>query len=286
MTPEEAKELLDARAGDEDPVCLPPGVLKSIPISNVPDDTPIEVGTPKDGVIHIDWEGTLRKSHGTLWGDADYAWTRKYWYSPLGLEQYLDLVRRAVEVRARTHGDVTPPEYDDDGAFIHLHFSVQTNDANLGDAYNTVRSLCDQLEETAEQASSEIGKRIAEVAARLSGWGTESLDSLVVAVEKARTTDDKGRSLEELFSRLLESVAGFSVTGRIKTATEEIDISVLNDSQDPRFRRESALVLGECKNWSGKCGKNEFVIFKEKLENRNRRCSLGFLLSWNGFAGR
>ena len=43
--------------------------------------------------------------------------------------------------------------------------------------------------------------------------------------------------------------------------------------------------MAECKNWSGKCGKDEFVIFREKLENRNRRCTLGFLISWNGFAG-
>ena len=76
---------------------------------------------------------------------------------------------------------------------------------------------------------------------------------------------------------------GFSINGRIRTATEEIDISVLNDSPDPRLRRESAVVLAECKNWTGKCGKNEFVIFREKLENRNRRCTLGFLISWNGF---
>lgn len=34
----------------------------------------------------------------------------------------------------------------------------------------------------------------------------------------------------------------------------------------------------------GKCGKDEFVIFREKIENRNQRCSLGFLISWNGFA--
>lgn len=26
------------------------------------------------------------------------------------------------------------------------------------------------------------------------------------------------------------------------------------------------------------------MIFREKIENRNRRCSLGFLISWNGFA--
>lgn len=284
MTPDQAKTLLSDAAGDESPVCLPLGVLKHIVLADLPEDTSIQVGVEKDNVIHLEWEGYLRNEHGKLVGEAEYVWTRKYWYSPIGLEQYLDLVRRAVEVRARTHGDVSPPEYEDDGAFIHLRFTVLSAATNLGDAYHHVKAICDQLEETSEQASSDIGKRISEVAARVSGWGTESLDALVDAVEKAKSTDDKGRSLEELFSRLLESIPGFSITGRIKTATEEIDISVLNDSQDPRFRRESALILGECKNWSGKCGKNEFVIFKEKLENRNRRCSLGFLLSWNGFA--
>jgi hypothetical protein len=28
---------------------------------------------------------------------------------------------------------------------------------------------------------------------------------------------------------------------------------------------------------------NEFVLFKEKIDNRSHRCSLGFLVSWNGF---
>jgi hypothetical protein len=284
MTPDEAKQLLGASAGQEDPMCLPPSVLKYLAIGDVPENTSIQVGVVKDNVIHLEWEGYLRNDSGKLIGEAEYVWTRKYWYSPIGLEQYLDLVRRAVEVRARTHGDVSAPEYDDDGAYIHLRFAVATDATNLGDAYHRVKSVCEQLEETPKQASTEIGKKISEVAARVSGWGGESLDVLVDAVETAKSTDDKGRSLEELFSRLLESIPGFSITGRIRTVTEEIDISVLNDSQDPRFRRELALILGECKNWSGKCGKNEFVIFKEKLENRNRRCSLGFLLSWNGFA--
>ena len=44
------------------------------------------------------------------------------------------------------------------------------------------------------------------------------------------------------------------------------------------------MLLVECKNWTGKCGKNDFVLFKEKIENRSNRCSLGFLISWNGFA--
>ncbi len=38
----------------------------------------------------------------------------------------------------------------------------------------------------------------------------------------------------------------------------------VNDSAEARLRREGALILAECKNWRGKCGKNEFV------ENRSR----------------
>jgi hypothetical protein len=44
------------------------------------------------------------------------------------------------------------------------------------------------------------------------------------------------------------------------------------------------LLLAECKNWSTVCGKNEFVLFEDKLRNRAGRVSMGFLISWNGFA--
>ena len=278
-----AKKMLAEGDGDE-PVFLPPSILDKLTIDDLPEEVFVEIGVPKDGVMHIEWSGRLYRNGKTIAGEADHTWTRKYWYEPLGLEQYLDLVRRAVEVRKKTHGDVDLSHYEDDGAFIHLSYSVSTKETNLRRAYDAVRKACDQLEEASERASDEIGKQIAVVAARVSGWGKESLDGLVDAVDKGKNTDEKGRSLEELCSRLFESVRGFSVTGRIRTATEEIDLSILNDSNDPRLRREAALVLAECKNWSGKCGKDEFVIFREKLENRNRRCALGFLISWNGFA--
>jgi hypothetical protein len=283
MTPEEAMELLAEASGAEEPVTLPPSVLKHVTLANVPKDTLIEIGIPKDGAIHLEWSGTIRNVSGKFLGEADYTWTRKYWYGPLGLEQYLDLVRRAVEVRSKVQGDVELSHYEDDGAYIHLSYTIHTDESELGEAFRRIKAVCDQVEEAAEQASDEIGKRIADAAARLSGWGAESLDELVNAVETARNADERGRSLEELASRILETVSGFLVTGRIRTATEEIDITVLNDSVDPRFRRESALILAECKNWSDKCGKNEFVLFKEKIENRSKRCTLGLLISWNGF---
>src|SRR5262249_46581352 len=156
MTPEQAKQILADEAGSEDPVFLPPGVLKGISIGDVPEDTPIEVGILKDGVHHIEWDGSLQKTGGKLYGCARYLHTRKYWYNPLGLEQYLDLVRRAVEVRNKVHGDVDLPELDDDGAFIHLSFNIRTEATNLDDAYRQVLAVCHQLEEAADQASDEI----------------------------------------------------------------------------------------------------------------------------------
>jgi hypothetical protein len=283
MTADDARSLLVAGAGEDEPVLLPPAVLPQLTLEDIPPDTFVEVGVPRDGILHVEWSGRLYREGDEIVGETDYTWTRKYWYAPIGLEQYLDLVRRGVEVRQKAHGDVTLSNFDDDGAYIHLNFTISTGEKNLGKAYESARRVCEELEEPSEQASEEIGKQIAALAARLSGWGSESLDALVQAVENAQTTDDKGRSLEELCSRLFETVSGLSVSGRVRTATEEIDITIVNDSLEPRLRRESALLLAECKNWTGKCGKDEFVVFREKIENRNRRASLGFLISWNGF---
>jgi hypothetical protein len=246
MDAAEAKALLKATDEDES-VFLPSSVLDKITVVDIPDEVMIEVGSPKDGMIHLDWSGRLFKDQDQIKGEADYTWTRKYWYSSIGLEHYLDLVRRAVEVRNRVHGDVEITNYDDDGAYIHLTFVVSTEKKNLGKAYQHIKRLCYELEETAEKAADEAGKRLSEIASRVSGWGSQSLDVLVNAVDKASSSDERGRSLEELTSRLFKTIPGFTVTDRIKTATEEIDIAVLNDSNDPRFRRESAVLLAECK---------------------------------------
>ena len=239
----------------------------------------------KDGVLHLDWGGKLFREGDSVFGEADHTWTRKYWYSPIGLEQYLDLVRRAVETRHKVRGDVELTCFDDDGAYVALHFRVSTAEKNLAGAYATIRRISAEVEEVAEHAANEVGQRIAEVAARVSGWGAETLDALADAVETAVSANDKGRALEELCSRLFASVPGLTVTGRVRTETEEIDITVVNGSDEPRLRREGVLILAECKNWTSKCGKDEFVLFHRKLQNRSRRSTLGILISWNGFTG-
>lgn len=283
MKPKEAKSLL-AQSSEEEPVTLTPAVLSQLSIQDLPEGAQFQVGKHVNGTVHLDWNGKIGRVGDVIYGEADHTWTRKYWYLAIGLEHYLDLVRRAIETRQRTRGDVILGDTDDDGAFVVLTFRVLTEETNLARAFDDIRNIERELNEAAEKLEDEVGQRIAEVAARVSGWGSESLDGLVDTVDSASSPDDKGRALEELCSRLFGSIPGFSVTERIRTATEEIDISILNDSNDPRLRREGAVILAECKNWSGRCGKDELVLFHTKLTNRSRRCTLGFLISWNGFA--
>jgi ActR/RegA family two-component response regulator len=96
----------------------------------------------------------------------------------------------------------------------------------------------------------------------------------------------KGKALETFIGALFSSIEGFVEVGRnINTQTEEIDITFRNESHHPTWQKESSLILVECKNWlSKRVGKDEFVLFKEKIENRTGRCRLGFLICVEEFA--
>lgn len=94
----------------------------------------------------------------------------------------------------------------------------------------------------------------------------------------------KGEVLEKLCFLLFASVKGFIVSNSMRTGTEEIDIAIRNESKDPFWEKVGSFILVECKNWSSRCGKNEIVLFKNKIENRFGFCKVGFLVSLNGFA--
>ena len=165
MKAEEARHLIALSDDPEEPVAVPASVLSELTIHDLPEGAALQVGVTKEGIVHLDWNGKLYREGDVIFGEADHTWTRKYWYSPLGLEQYLDLVRRAVETRHRLRGDVELTYYDDDGAYVVLHFRVNTVEKNLARAYASVRKIAAEVEEAAEQAADEVGQRIAEVAA-------------------------------------------------------------------------------------------------------------------------
>jgi len=283
MKKDDLIQQLQEAVGSEDPLFLSPSEIAILSADDLPEDVMLSIGQTKNGVMHVEWDGHFFKEGRELKAYCQYIWTRKYWDAPLGMPFYLDLVKRSIETREKTKKDVRFLAWDDDGAYIQLTYECTDLPDKLSDAYDEIIKRQNWLEETAESVSHSAGILASEMAQKVSGWGSSSPDELVNTVESAKTTDDKGRSLEELVARLFAAIPGFTVSGRVRTETEEIDISVLNSSSDPHFIREEALILVECKNWTSKCGKNEFVVFKEKMENRKGRCSLGFLVSWNGF---
>jgi hypothetical protein len=163
MNIEEARGVLSPSDEEEGFVDLPVPVLSKLTIDEMPEGGSFQVGSPKDGVLHLDWSGSLHRQGGLLFGEADHTWTRKYWYAPLGLEQYLDLVRRAVETRHRVRGDVELINFDDDGAYVSLRFRIETAEINLRRAYDAIRKVEAEVLEAAEQAADEVGQRIAEI---------------------------------------------------------------------------------------------------------------------------
>jgi len=285
----EVKTLLSewsALGDDEEPILLSRSELDGLTSDDFFSGVEVEVGYMEDGVQHSEIEGHITKGSVTpLQLEIRDSFYRKFWDEPIGMWHYLDFVRRAIETRQRTHGDVVLDDFDDtDEDWVHLEYTIHLREANVGNAYAEGLRFNQQLFEAAQTITSSVEELLSKEAQKISGWGDLPLQDLIDKVDVQSTSDAKGRVLEELACRLFETVPGFQVAGRVRTATEEIDIRVVNNSDDPIWKKEGPIILAECKNWSSKVGKDEFVLFKEKMNNRRQRCSCGFLISWNGFA--
>lgn len=291
MEPDEIKGLLANWTEEDDdegePIFLSRSDLDSLEVADFTNGARVQIGQLKDKVHHIELDGCLTK--GTtppLQLEVRESHYQKFWSAPVGMWHYLDLVRRAIETRQRIRGDVILGDFDDsDDPWVHLSYTILLKQTDVAKAYDEGLKINQQLFEAAKIITSAVDELLAKEGQKLSGWGSLPLQELVDQVEVQTTHDAKGRILEELACRLFETVPGFQVTGRVRTATEEIDIRMVNNSDDAIWKKEGAIILAECKNWSSKVGKDEFVLFKEKLTNRRQRCSCGFLISWNGFAG-
>ena len=101
--------------------------------------------------------------------------------------------------------------------------------------------------------------------------------------DKAKTTHDKGKALEDLICYLFEQVPGISTGTRNKLNTfksEEIDIAFWNRLDADGFYFLPNIILVECKNWSKAVGSEEVNWFDSKLKRRGQ--SFGILVATNG----
>ena len=284
MNKEELIEYIKSNNGSEEPVFIDPEDSKHLLIEEIPKDIVIEISTVKDNVHHIDLEGYIQWSNDELCIRMAHNWYRKWWSAPLGMPHHMDLMKRLIEFREKESGDVGDIEFTDDGDWCHLYYTIfPPKMSKLHEVYEYGLSVSKWVDSIVNEAQEKTSKLISDIASEYSNFKLYEIPELIDRVQKEENSNVKGRLLEELTCKFFECIEGFSIIDRLKTETEEIDLVILNKSTEPFWQKESQLILVECKNWSSKCGKNELVIFKEKIKNRRNRSKLGFFISWNGF---
>ena len=167
---------------------------------------------------------------------------------------------------------------------------IATNYLKVDQAVRCMRAGC--LDYGGKGNPEALGDRVRQALdlSRGSGRRTSLTELLIIAnwdeVFKATDKQKKGWYLESLVGHLLRTIPGWSVSEREGTSTEEIDLVVLNESNDGFWRQRSSFILFECKNWGvehRKPGRSEYDAFYCKLLRRTADyCRLGFFVSLNG----
>lgn len=85
----------------------------------------------------------------------------------------------------------------------------------------------------------------------------------------------------ENFTALMFAEMGFNhIRKRNKDkSSNEIDLMVRNDIEDTFFQKFNPYFLIECKNMKEGVSKNDFIVFKNKLDNTNGLANLGFFVT-------
>lgn len=112
---------------------------------------------------------------------------------------------------------------------------------------------------------------------------TSELEDLWSRAQVETSSARKGRLLEDLVELLFKQIPGFVVATRRRSADEEFDLVVRNESSDLLWSKDSQYFLVECKNWTSTVGPQELDRFIAKLERRHGRARLGFFVAANGF---
>jgi hypothetical protein len=261
--------------------------IGKILIKDIPTDSFVEIADlDKDGIYHIKFEGEFGWCNGVFCAFVRLDWYRKYWDLPLGLPFHMDLMKRLVEFRASQDKDVQNIVFEDEGDWCHLSYQILIPKTinTLEDAFNYSNTIVDWIDNTVQTAQVGASELINSIVEKYNETSLLKLPELIEKVKTTLDTNEKGKYLEELVARFFSEIEGFQIIERKRTKTEEIDILIVNNSEQSFWKTESKLILVECKNWTkDKAGKNEYVAFREKLENRRGRAKLGFFISGKGF---
>lgn len=247
----------------------------------------IGAGSLHDGSLEVFWEGILvRNPDGAFTAVIRHDIVHKYWEEAVGSRFYLDLLHKCVLSMMGIIENLKVDDIDNtDDVVARIRYSFPTTGESLEDVFDKARRIQDEIETPAQRVVDDVTRALARSADRVLRGHYARVSDLMTRVEAAKSSTEKGMSLEVLMAALFEQVPGFVVYDRnTRTETEEIDLIVLNDSRDPVYLREGPLVLVECKNWTSRPGRPEFSLLEGKMRNRYSRCTMAFLVSWSGFS--
>lgn len=273
---------------DDEPIFINYEDIKMILLKDIPKGVNFEVvGILGDNHYETKLEGVFTVNSNWVNVHMYHNWYRKYWDNPLGLKYHMDLMKRLLEFRGEHFKDTYNVEFDDEGDWCHLYYDFKINydnNENLEKVFSRALQKYKWVEDHVNKVQERIFNLINEIREEYNVYKLVDIPKLYHMTEIEKNSQVKGAILEELVSRIFSSIDGFSVKERVRTDTEEIDVVIRNQSTDTIWIKESPVILIECKNWTSVVGKNEYVVFREKVKNRNSRAKVGILVSWNGFA--
>jgi len=286
---EELRLKGEAYKGDGDFVHVPKSRLENVHLNEIPEGVgiyPVEEviqGKYRKEIhplifpIPLMTDVTIYNSYASIFM---HGYT-KYWNGILGLSYYMDLLIESLRRLEKQNSEISIADFQND-ADVHffLTFSIGLSSSlSIFDAIDKIREIFDlinnSLEEVVDSLRVLVEKRYIDLEQKIQEKWKEALT--------ITDSNKKGQALEELLVLISSTVDGFIPSHRIRTETEEIDISIRNESKDSFWSKFTPFILIECKNWSTDCGKNEVVSFRNKLINRFGLSRLGFLVSINGF---
>lgn len=94
----------------------------------------------------------------------------------------------------------------------------------------------------------------------------------------------KGSRFEDFISLLFQSIGFSEIVKRTRDKSlNEVDLIVRNEIDDPFLTKFGKYILIECKNHLDTIDKNDFILFKSKLNATNGLAELGFFITTSSF---
>ncbi|WP_315568744.1 response regulator [Haemophilus parahaemolyticus] len=105
-----------------------------------------------------------------------------------------------------------------------------------------------------------------------------ALMSIYAEAKNSQKAYDKGIKFENFLSLLFQSIGFTFIEKRVTDSTSEVDLVIRNDIKDTFLMKFGKYIFLEAKNRSSEAiGKNDFVIFRQKIGSANQLVELGII---------